>query len=932
MTATGMTHDLESMRRAGIGGAIFLEVNVGVPQGPVAFMSDDWKKLFVGAVADADRLGLQLALAAGPGWCGDGGPWVKDDDAMQHIVGAETSAAGPSQFDQILERPKPRTPFFGIATLPPALKIEWETYYRDVAVIAFPTPAGNARTADADEKALYFRAPFSSRPGVKPFLPDPADAPPADPRNCIALDQVVDLTGKMDSTGRLRWSVPPGNWTILRLGRTLTGQTTRPAPRAGLGFETNKFDASSLDAHFAAFVDKLLSAIPRSGHTDRGLTMLHFDSWEMSSQNWSPGFREAFRARRGYDPLPYLPAILGRIVGSPAITERFLWDLRQTAQELVVENHAMHLRDLAHQRGLTLSIEPYDLDPCADLKLGMAADLPMGEFWSTGYGYPTEYSIIEAASVGHTMGRPIIGAESFTSSGAERWHQYPGSIKAQADWAMSEGINKFVIHRYEHQPDDDRFPGMTMGPYGVHWERTQTWWDMVGPFHEYLARCSQLLRQGLPVADVLYLTPEGAPMVFRPPQSATRGLSQDRRGYNFDGCSPDVLLSRVFVKDGELILPEGNRYRLLVLPETASMTPSLLRKIQQLINDGATVLGSAPRQSPSLSGYPQCDREVQTLAAAMWGQSPASTQPAERDLGTGHLFVDPTTPKYPSLYPDYDVTARILAGMGIAPDFDSDVPLRYTHRSVDGREVYFVANPSDAAIDANCSFRAVGTPRWWDPMTGEIRDLPEFAVRGGITTVPLRFDPVGSGFVVFESDAKTAASTTQHGSNLVIHTPVAKIATPWDVHFDPAWGGPDHVVFSSLDDWSHRPEPGIRAYSGKAIYTTTFTLSPDALRDSAHFSISLGEVNAIASVRLNGADLGIAWCPPWRLNVPPGLLKPTNQIAITVANLWINRLITDSGLPPAQRLTKTNWNPFKPSDALQPSGLRGPVQLELDQP
>ncbi len=199
------------------------------------------------------------------------------------------------------------------------------------------------------------------------------------------------------------------------------------------------------------------------------------------------------------------------------MSERFLWDIRQTAQELVVENHAEHLADLSHRRGLQLSLEPYDLNPTADLHLGGAADVPLGEFWSKGYDYPTDFSCIEAASVAHTMGRTVVGGEAFTANPREEWRQYPGSMKNQTDWALACGINRFVIHRYQAQPWLDRFPGMTMGPYGVHWERTQTWWSMVPASHLYLARCQQLLRRGLAVADILYLNPEGTPMVFRPP-------------------------------------------------------------------------------------------------------------------------------------------------------------------------------------------------------------------------------------------------------------------------------------------------------------------------------------------------------------------------------------------------------------------------------
>ena len=386
--------------------------------------------------------------------------------------------------------------------------------------MAFPTPVGNARIADIDEKALYYRGASSSQPDVKPFLPAPAIFPSVPIEQCVAKDQILDLSDKLDAKGRLVWNVPAGRWTIVRLGRTLTGQTTRPAPLPGLGFETDKFDRMALDAHFAAFIEPLAKMVGSQPNVRSGLTTLHFDSWEMGSQNWTARFREEFQRRRGYDLLPFLPAMLGYVVGTRELSERFLWDLRQTAQELVIENHVTHLQERGRQYGLELSIEPYDLNPCSDLGLGAVADVPMCEFWARGYGFDTIYSCFEAVSIAHTHGRPIVGAESFTALSEEAWQLYPGAMKSQADWALCMGINRITFHRYQHQPRLDQWPGMTMGPIGVHWERTQTWWSMASAFHKYLSRCQNMLRRGLPVADIAYLTAEGAPHVFRAPNSA----------------------------------------------------------------------------------------------------------------------------------------------------------------------------------------------------------------------------------------------------------------------------------------------------------------------------------------------------------------------------------------------------------------------------
>lgn len=936
MTREGMTADLEAMKRAGIGGGIFLEVGIGIPRGPVPFMSAQWKELLKHAVKEADRLGLEIALGAGPGWCGTGGPWVKPEQSMQHLVSSETTATGPACFDAVLPRPRPRIPFFGMGTLTPELRKQWQEFYRDEVVLAFPTPAGSARIVDVDEKALYHRAPYSSQPGVKPFLLAPAEHPVLPASQCIHTTQILDLSSQLRPDGRLTWDVPPGDWTIMRFGRTITGQTTRPAPEPGLGFESDKFDKTALDAHFLAFTGELLKAIDTTKRDGRGLTTLHFDSWEMSSQNWSEKFRDEFRKRRGYDPLRYLPAMAGRVVESAEMSERFLWDLRETAQELVVENHAMHLKQLGRQHSLALSIEPYDLNPCADMRLGSVADVPMCEFWSKAFGYSTEFSGLEAASIAHTHGLPIVAAEAFTAGGEEAWQQYPGSMKAQGDWALCAGINRIVFHRYQHQPQLDSFPGMTMGPYGVHWERTQTWWDMAPAYHLYLSRCQQMLRSGLAVADMLYLTPEGAPQVFRPPSSSLMDNLPDRRGYNFDGCDPATLMERASVQDGRIVFPHGTSYRVLVMPRFATMTPALLQKIKELVTAGATVIGAPPRKSPGLANYPECDSQVQRLAVDLWGEGTTAPQ---RTVGKGIVVYDsgaddPATPKstlppeFRDIYPDYAMTAGVLQRMDVHPDFESDANLRYIHRRIGDAVLYFVGNRDSRATSATCRFRVSGRqPERWEPLTGERRNLPQFSQANGITTVPLWFEADGSAIIVFE---KPPANGGQPGSNWQEPKTIMTLTSPWEVSFDPKWGGPEKAVFARLENWSKRPEAGIKYYSGKAMYRTTFDFEqPMPATPPSDLFLSLGDVKVMASVVLNGKPLGIVWCAPWRVRVPAETLRSSgNTLEITVANLWINRLIGDAGLPPEKRFASTTWNPYKPDSALHESGLMGPVALQ----
>jgi hypothetical protein len=529
MSAATITKDLESMKKAGIGNLVFLEVNVGIPGGNVEFLSDQWTTLFVHAEKEARRLGIEITLGIGPGWTGSGGPWVKPAESMQHLVSSQVIISAADHQQIVLPVPPPKKPFFGEESLTTDVKKAWKNYYEDVAVVAFPFAEKKTTIAEEEEKALYYRAPYSSGT-VKPYLPSPSNA---DQKNgAIQKKEVLDLTGKMQPDGTLHWSPSSGKWMVMRFGSRNNGAITRPAPVPGLGFEADKFDTTALNHHLNNYVGKLLDKMGKIQQEEAGgLKRLHMDSWEMGAQNWTGTFRKQFLQRRGYDPLPYYPVYSGQVIGSVAESERFLWDLRQTAQELVLENHAQHVKRYARRHQLSLSIEPYDMNPTADLELGAVADVPMAEFWSKGFGFNSTYSVIEATSIAHVMGKSLVPAEAFTAQDDEAWKQHPGSMKNQGDWAFAAGVNRFVYHTFQNQfLADSLKPGATMGPYGVHWDRSQTWWPMVGAYHTYVSRCQYLLQQGRTVADVLYLTPEGAPHVFVPPASSILGdVMGDRR-------------------------------------------------------------------------------------------------------------------------------------------------------------------------------------------------------------------------------------------------------------------------------------------------------------------------------------------------------------------------------------------------------------------
>jgi len=949
MSRDGITKDLESMKMAGIGSVLFLEVNLGIPRGKVDFLNDEWQKNFAFIIDECKRLGISLTLGIGPGWTGSGGPWVKPEESMKYLVSSTTILDGSSPLPIVLPVPTPITPLFGEGVFTPELKAKWQSYYVDQYVLAFPLPDTSIRLNDINEKAIYYRNAYTSIPGTTPFINEPFMGSSQENKQGIAKNTVIDLTSLLRTDGSLNWKVPKGKWFIMRFGMRNNGSVTRPAPYPGLGFECDKFDTLALQHHLDEFLGKIIKNSPAYNSLQGGLKTLHMDSWEMFAQNWNENFRKEFIRLCGYDPVPFLPVYSGLIVENSEVSERFLWDVRNVANKLILSAHAGYVKKTAYRYGLNLSIEPYDMYQGSDLDLGAVADEPGCEFWNHKNGFASAYSCIEATSAAHIMGRPVIMAEAFTTN----WNKdpyifYPTIMKNQGDWAFCCGINRFYYHTFTHKAwiDDNYRPGMSMGGYGVHWDRGQTWWDMSGDYHAYIARCSYMLRQGKPVADILYLTPEGSPHVFRAPASAVSGHPDslpDRRGFNFDGCSPDMLMKFASVKDGMIVFESGATYKILVMPSNKTMTLPLLKKIEQLVANGAIVQGQPPVQSPSLSGFPQCDEEIRKLAANLWGTDTSFPDKYVRIFGKGKIYCGNffSQPEENSLYPPYDATADILKNNGFQEDFVTSGQIRYTHRQTDSTDIWFVSNKTNQSQLANCSFASnQGLVELWDPVTTRTINIPNSTYCNKYLTIPIQFDAYQSFFVIVNKYEKNKLTLIPAVSEKEL---VTNLNNPWEVCFDTAMGGPRKIIFPTLDDWSKRTEEGIKYYSGKATYKNSFILNQEPYNRTI---LRLGEVCNMAGIKINGHNLGVIWTAPWEIDITEFVVKGNNTLEIEVVNLWPNRLIGDENKPydsvvdgtwPDWLINKTPrtsgrygyvvWTLFEKNAPLLKSGLLGPVQI-----
>lgn len=769
VTREGITADLEAMKRVGIAGVLIMDVDEGTPPSfnGSKFGDAQWYDLFKFACEEANRLGIEVNMTNDAGWCGSGGPWITPELSMQVVIWSTTSVAGGQPVKIQLPQPEARM-----------------GYYRDIAVLAFPTPAAEKTGKGYRIKDLHgLTEGEPPAHGAEDNVPTCLnwDAIPADA--LIQQSDIRDVTEKMDKHGVFHGELPPGEWTVLRFGHTTTGVNNHPAPVGGLGLETDKLSRKATLFQFEELMGRIVKKIgPLTGKT---LVATHIDSWEIGVQNWTPAMRSDFERLRDYDLLPYLTVLTGRVVESLEISQRFLWDFRKTIGDLLVENYAVAMRDVAGRHGLRLSIEGYFGEPANDLWYGGEAVEPMAECWSWAR-FGARESVTEMVSAGHVYGRNIIGQETFTANANEKWLGHPAVVKDIGDWTFCEGINRFVFHRYAMQPwtNPHYGPGMSMGPWGLHYERTQTWWEMSKPWHDYVTRCQYMLRKGHFVADVCYMQAEGSPSNFSPPA----GHEYRRPGYNYDGCPAELVLERMEFENCVLTIPGGMKYRVLVLPDSPTMTPELLKKIKKLVDAGALVIGPRPGKSPSLINYPDCDAEVQRLAEELWD---------------GGKIISGTT------------AAEILTQRNVKPDFECDQPMvRWIHRSADDMDIYFVANGAVAGkypyagspLVANCSFRITGArPEIWDPETGRVSPVALYDTADGMTRIPLVLPAKASVFVIFRrtqmpSAARTIRSINRNGKTVLLAggvQPPPKIEILSAIYGKP--GDPKHTRDATAD-------------------------------------------------------------------------------------------------------------------------------------
>ncbi len=914
VTKAGIDADLEAFARAGMGGVQMFDCEVYMPAGPVRYGTEDWLSHVGHAIRRCAGLGLEFQMMNTPGWSASGGPWITEELSMKRVIWTETNTPGgevsvtlPRNRDKmphkLRKQPRPLVP----------------TFYRDIAVIAVP-----AADTPRIDSLLNRKIAWGSRAIVRANTNRPG----------VPRESVLDLTASFDpATEKLAATLPPGEWTLLRFGYASTGMGNHPASAGGEGLEADKLDAAAIEFQFNhAILPVVKRAGPLAGKTFDGIL---FDSFEAGFQNWTAKFPDEFRARKNYDFTRWLPLLTGRILEDEQTSEAVLWDFREVVDQLLAENYFGAMRRLARAHGLKTYSESQGgaLNPTP---MNRHVDVPMNEFWMPG-ARPRASQITQVVSNANFNGAGMVAAESFTAKPEDgRWQNTPLTLKRAGDEAFALGINRFIFHSLTHQPYEAA-PGFSLGRYGTHFNRHNTWWPYAGAWISYLSRSQFLLQQGRVASDICVLVDSdiGYGGITKFPDSFAPGFTHQI-------CSPAELAEMSAAGTG-FAHPNAGAFRLLVVPGKKtvdrkwSATIATLEKLRQLVAGGAALAGDPPAHPAGLADI-RARARFDALVAEIWGAAAGqkTAAPAPRRLGKGIVFPGQTVPAaLAALDIERDVAwAPVGSGLasGRAHPAASATPgapaLLFLHRVTDdGADIYFLHSLSETAVSLDVSLRVKNRlPEIWDAATGAHRPASVFRETGPGITLPLAFEPRGSLFVIFRKPlpARWVTATeplsiaaTQTAAGLLSAAPPATLyysdgsraavappplppsqtlAAPWRVSFPDGRGAPaGELVFDQLISWPDHPDDGVRYYSGTAIYKTTFTAAPAAAGAAAF--LDLGAVADIARVFVNGQESGVLWRPPFRADITALLRAGENTLEIHVADRWINRLIGDERIP-----------------------------------
>lgn len=960
-TAETITRDLEGMKAKGFGGAILVDAdgsgtmgNREVHEGP-AISSPQWIALFVHALGEAQRLGLEISLNVTSRWDVGiiGGQTVKPEDAIKMLTWSRKTVDGGGARSVQLFAPPVENHFS-----------------RPIAVLAYPLHRGEplAGMPGSHRLAISDLALKAAAKETGISMPQSEDVMRISGSKVgeedAEVNEVVDLSVHLGSGGKLKWDFPAGQWEVLLIGYTNSGKKLADTSGQVHGLPLDVLSAKAFDNYWQQAIMPLLDAA--TPYIGKSLRYLVTDSWEAGGLDWTDNFREEFRRRRGYDPVVYLPIVTGRILSNREMGERFLFDLRRTVADLITENYYDRFAEKAKKVGLGTHPEsggPHGA-PIDALETFRNSSFPQTEYWADSNGHRASdvdrFFVKEAASAANIYGKPFVAAEGPTSMNRVAWSEaLATNVQPAIDRAFTEGLNRIFWHEFTSSPAVYGKPGQEYFA-GTHLNPNVTWWEQSGPFLRALNRVQYMMQQGRPVNDLLYFYGDQVPSFVRMKSDDPARLLS---GYDYDVTGEDALLHRMQFDAAGLRTPEGIRYRALALPSTRRISLAALVWVERYVGQGGTVIGLKP-EVPLGILPPDKLAEYERIVGAVWAG--CANGVAESRYGEGRVFCT--------------ATARTaFAKMGITADVSYTVTakdaareknpvLDYVHRTTGGVEIYFVRNTQPRAIEAMLSFRVRGrAPELWTADDGSTTPAAVYRETADARTeIPLAFPAYGSVFIVFAHssadhltslvrDGRTVFPSVHQGGAVYSNKDAEPVATvagnyraidsrgrehiftvrpadlnvqldgQWTLSFPATGSEPVSIPVTRFESWTESKEPDIRYFSGTAVYRSTLHVPAYSARP---LWLQLGEVREIATVKVNGVDAGTVWRAPYAVRIGDQLKAGDNVVDIEVSNLWPNRLIGDARLGEHKRYTNTNVQAYGSESPLLPSGILQPVSVQ----
>jgi hypothetical protein len=900
----GITKDLEAMNRVGIKQAMIGNIFGGAQ---MKMFSDEWYDAVNHAFREADRLSIDLMHFNGPGWSQSGGPWIKPEQSMRRVSWNEYEAHGGKFSQIVRPKDMPASQVIAVLAVPkldavaidgvpqgkmlefvkpePFVARSLEVYgkakgklfaVRDGKreLVADINAAGGSDKTDflidgveafgiKDVSAARFefepaakcKLVLSSRPIVTQFIekqmgrmhptPSPTwesylfpdSVQPEDPKSVIQRKQVIDLTKNVNADGVLDCTLPDGEWTVIHFGMVSTGKENHPAPKEATGLECDKMSKTHIRYHFDSMFGPMLAKMgPAEKKAFKGITI---DSYEVGAQNWTDGFAAEFEKRNGYNPILLLPVMTGRMIDNANQSDQFLWDLRRTVAEMIAENYVGGLREVAHEHGLSLWCENYGHwgFPGEFLSYGGQSDMVGGEFW-TGQALGN-IECRAASSACHTYGKRTVYAEAFTSS--LKLGDNPHTIKRRGEELFCEGINHYVLHVYAHQTTDGA-PGKNPW-FGTAFNRNNPWFMESRDWVRYLQRCSCMLRQGNPVADVAVFIGDFAPQMTGPANPVPAG-------YDYDFIGADVILNRLEVVDGKWVVRDEKdpkriaaSYSLLALPSFKFTRPQVTAKIEALKKQGGKTIDSVSLK--------QKDMDAAGIAPLVAGES---------------------------------------------------FPLRWKVRSLDdGGMIFFLSNFKQVG-PFEATLRVKGMiPEQFNPVTGKTTKLACYKSVDNGTRVSIDVkDIADSCFIVFreKSSAPSVASVTKDGkpaapTELLLsfdskNQLTAECASAGTYTLQMSDGTKREVKFEQESPKIDIKGTWQKTDDGKKVCSGVFASPVDVpakFADGGRVILDLGPVAIMAKVKLNETTFDTLWMPPYTIDVTDALKTGTNQISVEITSV-----------------------------------------------